>query len=214
MVPRVDVVFLDVTNSRAEIIRVTREYKHSRYPVCDGSMDHVLGVVHVKDLISFSDEPGFDLKHIMRPAQFVPETVPVRRLLRHFQTTHQHMAFLVDEHGTISGIVTLEDVLEPIIGSVEDEFDQEPPDVVREGPLTFVVSGGATLDTLNRRFGLAWEAAGMDTISGLLMTRADRLLRAGDRIDLPGALAEVLTVEGQRATRIRLTLSTEPSETL
>jgi magnesium and cobalt exporter, CNNM family len=214
MVPRVDVVFLDVTSTRAEIIRVAKRYKHSRYPVCDGSMDHVLGVVHIKDLISFPDEPGFDLKQIMRPAQFVPETVPVRRLLRHFQTTHQHMAFLVDEHGTISGIVTMEDVLEQIIGSVEDEFDQESPDIVGEGPLTFVVSGSASLDTLNRRFGLAWEASGMDTISGLLMTRADRLLRVGDRIELPGALAEVLTVEGQRATRIRLTLSTAPSETL
>ncbi len=214
MVPRVDVVFLDVTSRRAEIIRVARQYKHSRYPVCEGTMDHVLGVVHIKDLISFSDEPGFDLKQIMRPAQFVPETVPVRRLLRQFQATHQHMAILVDEHGTISGIVTLEDVLEPIVGSVEDEFDQEPPDIVPEGLLTFIVSGSATLDTLNRRFELDWEAPGMDTISGLLMTRVDRLLRVGDRIELPGALAEVLKVQGQRATLIRLTLSTAPPESI
>ena len=116
------------SDRRRENLRMVEERKHSRYPVCEGSLDKIVGVVHIKDLIGLSADTKFDLSTVIRPPQYVPETMPVRRLLRQFQSTHQHLAFLVDEYGTVSGIVTLENILEAIIGPVEDEFDDEQPE--------------------------------------------------------------------------------------
>lgn len=207
MVPRIDVVFLELDNSPSEIFGCIRYTRHSRYPVCDGSMDHVRGVLHVKDLIGLPSDSEIALGKLMRPPHFVPETMPVRRLLRHFQATHQHMAFPVDEHGTVSGMVTLENVLEPLVGSVEDEFDDELPDIVPAGSGQFLVSGATPVQIIRRRFGLALEEEEADTLSGLLVSRTGRLPAVGDRIELPGATAEILEVRGRRAARIRLTLS-------
>ena len=212
MVPRPDVVFLDAGLKLSETIKLTKETQHSRYPVCEGSLDKVLGVVHIKDLVGIAADAPFDLRSIMRPPQFIPETLLLRRLLRQFQATHQHMAFVVDEYGTVSGIITLENVLEAIIGSVEDEFDMESPDIIAEGPKQFVVSGSTPIDVLNRRFGLELEAQDIDTISGLLMAKTDKLPAAGEKIQLSGAVAEVLEVKDLHATRIRLSLSDLPPE--
>ena len=210
MVPRVDVVYVDINNSLKDILSEAKRSRHSRYPVCEDSMDKVVGVVHIKDLIGITIDSAFDIKSIIRAPQFIPETLPLRRLLRHFQTTHQHMAFLVDEYGTVTGILTLENVLEQIIGSVEDEFDNEIPVYVSEGPQQFVVSGIMPIELVNRQFGLSLETDEVDTISGLLMLITEKLLVPGDKVDLPGAVAEVLEVKGRRATKIRLKLTEIP----
>jgi CBS domain containing-hemolysin-like protein len=212
MLPRADVVFLDTKNSLSEAIDVFHQTKHTRYPVCDGSLDKIVGVVHIKDLIGISADTDFDLSSVIRSPQYVPETMPVRRLLRQFQSTHQHLAFLVDEYGTVSGIVTLENILESIIGPVEDEFDDEQPEIVSEGPQQYNISGNTSIDEINQRFGLKLEAYDMDTIAGLMMARTDKLLAPGDRVELSGATAEVLEVIGPRAVRIRLTLSELPPD--
>jgi len=212
MLPRADVVFLDANHSLSEAIHVFHETKHTRYPVCDGSLDKIVGVVHMKDFIGLSDDADFDLKSVIRPPQYVPETMPVRRLLRQFQSTRQHLAFLVDEYGTISGIVTLENILEAIIGPVEDEFDEEQPDIISEGPKQYNISGNTSIDAINQRFGLRLEAQDVDTIAGLMMARTDRLPAPGEQVELTGATAEVLEVRGPRAIRIRLTLSEMPPD--
>lgn len=210
MVPRIDVVFLELSHSASEIFDRIRYTRHSRYPVCEGSMDRVRGMLHVKDLIGRNSGAEIPLQQLMRPPHFVPETMPVRRLLRHFQATHQHMAFPVDEHGTVTGMVTLENVLEPLVGSVEDEFDDELPDIVSAGSGQFLVSGSTPLPIIRRRFGLALQEEEADTLSGLLVSLTGRLPSVGDRIELPGATAEVLEVRGRRAATIRLTLA-QPS---
>ncbi len=212
MLPRADVVYLDAKQSLSEAIDVFHQTKHSRYPVCEGSLDKIVGVLHIKDLIGFSAETEFDLGSVMRPPQYVPETMPVRRLLRQFQSTHQHLAFLVDEYGTVSGIVTLDNILESIIGPVEDEFDDEQPEIVSEGPHVFLVSGHASIEAINQRFGLKLEADDVDTIAGLMIARSDKLLAQGDQVDLAGAKAEVLEVKGPRVIRIRLTFSEPPPD--
>jgi CBS domain containing-hemolysin-like protein len=168
--------------------------------------------VHIKDFFGVDPQEPFDLRAIMRAPQFVPETLPVRRLLRQFQASHQHMAFLVDEYGTTTGMITLENVLEPIIGSVEDEFDHEQPDIIAEGPLEFVVAGSISIETVNRRFGLRLVDEDVDSFSGLLMSRLDRLPAPGDRVVLDGAVAEVLSVKDRRAHQIRLTLAVAPPD--
>ena len=212
MLPRADVVYLDANDSLANILAIFNQTKHTRYPVCDGSLDKIAGVVHIKDLIGSSCETDFDWRSVIRSPQYVPETMPVRRLLRQFQSTHQHLAFLVDEYGIVSGIVTLDNILESIIGPVEDEFDDEQPEFVREGPQIYLVSGNTSIDTINQCFALKLEAHDVDTIAGLMMARTDKLLAPGERVELPGATAEVLEVKGPRATRIRLTLPEPPPD--
>jgi len=212
MLPRADVVYLDAKHSLSEAIDIFHQTKHTRYPVCEGSLDKIVGVVHIKDLIGLSADTDFDLSSVIRPPQYVLETMPVRRLLRQFQATHQHLAFLVDEYGTVSGIVTLDNILESIIGPVEDEFDDEQPEIVSEGPKVFLVSGNTSIEAINQRFGLKLEVHDVDTIAGLMMARTDKLLAQGDQVELPGATAEVLEVKGPRVIRIRLTFSELPPD--
>ena len=212
MLPRADVIFLDAKYSLSEAIDVFHQTKHTRYPVCEGSLDKIVGVVHIKDLIGLSAETKFDLGSVIRSPQYVPETMPVRRLLRQFQSTHQHLAFLVDEYGTVSGIVTLDNILESIIGPVEDEFDDEQPEIVKEGPQEYLISGNTPIAAINQRFELKLEAHDVDTIAGLMIAQTDKLLARGDRVELSGASVEVLEVKGPRAIRIRLTLPEAPAD--
>jgi CBS domain containing-hemolysin-like protein len=212
MLPRADVVCLDINQSLSDAFELFKQTKHTRYPVCDSSLDKIVGVVHIKDMLGISADSNFDLSSVIRPPQYVPETMPVRRLLRQFQSSRQHLAFLVDEYGTVSGIVTLENILESIIGPVEDEFDEEQPEIVSEGPQQYNISGNTSIDEINQRFGLKLEAHDVDTIAGLMMARTDQLLAPSEKVELPGATAEVLEVRGPRVIRIRLTLSEPPPE--
>ena len=154
MQPRNDIIFFDINRPFSECNALAKETKHSRYPLCEGSLDNVLGVVHIKDLIGVSPDKEDALRSIARPAQFVPETMRISRLLRQFQETHQHMAFVVDEYGTVIGCATLEDVLERIVGPVEDEFDSNPPEIEPDGPGKFIVPGGTSIAAVNRQLKL------------------------------------------------------------
>ena len=146
MVPRNDVEIFDINDAPPSCIELARRTKHTRYPVCNDSLDDVLGVVHMKDLIGVTVTDDFDWKSIMRPANKVPENMPISKLLKHFQTTHQLLAFVIDEYGTVIGIVTLENVLEEIIGEVDDEFDNDDPHIIPEGPDQYIVRGRTPLE--------------------------------------------------------------------
>lgn len=207
MVPRTDVDFIDINEPTNQILSMIHRTKHTRYPICDGSMDLVLGVLHVKDISGEAIEDGFDWTTLSRPPKKVPENMPISKLLRHFQGTHQHMAFVVDEYGLIIGIVTLENVLEKIIGEVADEFDVEEPEIVPDGPDSYLVLGSAQVQSVENRLGIHFEEADVDTISGLLLNKADRLLVAGDIMEFPGLTAKVLAVSDDRATKVRLTIN-------
>jgi CBS domain containing-hemolysin-like protein len=204
MQPRADVVFLDIDHPLQENLALVLKDTHSRYPVCQGSLDSVLGIVHIKDLISLSSDDKIDLRSILRPCQFVPETIPVSRLLRQFQSSHQHMALVVDEYGIIVGVVTLEDVIEQIVGPVEDEFDEIVPQITPESEKSFIVLGSTPVETVNRALNFELDAKIADTFSGYLMLSSEKVLSSGDSIKLPGAKAEVQEVEGRRAKKIRV----------
>ncbi len=206
MVSRTDVDFVDIHEKTSVTMDMIHRTKHTRYPICDGSLDHVLGVLHVKDISGETINDGFDWKSLMRPPKKVPENMPISKLLRHFQGTHQHMAFVVDEYGMMIGIVTLENVLEEIIGEVADEFDVEDPEIVPDGPDSFVILGSTAVQDVENRLGIQFEYADVDTMSGLLLNKAERLLIAGDVIEFPNAIAKVLSVSDDRATKVRLTL--------
>ncbi len=204
MVPRNDVEFFDINDPPSSCIELARHTKHTRYPVCNDSLDDVLGVVHMKDLIGFAVSDDFDWKSIMRPAKKVPENMPISKLLKHFQATHQLLAFVIDEYGTVIGIVTLENVLEEIIGEVDDEFDNDDPHIIPDGPDQFILRGRTPLEEACQKFHLDTPDTEIDTFAGLLTHRAQRILAVGDRIDLGEWSAEVLEVRDDRARRIRM----------
>lgn len=211
MVPRVEVVFFEVDLPLRGCLDLAVRTRHTRFPVCEGSLDNAIGVVHVKNLLGVDGGDAFDLRSLMRPPRYVPETMPISRLLRHFQASHNHLAFVVDEYGTVAGIVTLENVLEQIVGPVEDEFDVEPPAIVPDGPGRFVVLGAAAIGLVNRRLGLDLPTGEADTLSGLLVARTGHLPAAGECIDLDRATAEIIEVRGNRATRVRIILPDAPA---
>jgi CBS domain containing-hemolysin-like protein len=206
MKPRSDIDYFDTNLPFAECVTLAKKSKHSRYPIVDGSLDKILGVAHIKDLIGISGTENNILQSITRPAQFVPETMRISRLLRQFQETHQHLAFVVDEYGNTAGCVTLEDVLEQIVGPVEDEFDTDSPAIEPAGPGQFNIQGGTSLAIINRQLKLQLVNSEAETLSGLLMEKADRVAKVGDRFELDGAEAEVIEMKGSRASRIRMTL--------
>jgi CBS domain containing-hemolysin-like protein len=206
MVPRGEVIFLNLEDPFAQNLDLVKRSSYTRFPLCRDSLDEVVGVVHIKDLVGVTSDDSCDLTQIARPPHKVPETVPISRLLRHFQSTRQHLAFVVDEHGTTIGIVTLENVLEQIVGAVQDEFDTETPAIVPDGSNQFLVRGDTSIEILNTQLGLTLHARDVDTFSGLLMEQVGRIPRVGDKVDFNGSVAEVLEIRQSRATRIRLTL--------
>ena len=204
MVPRGEVVFLDLNKPAEECLKLARESRHTRFPLCEGSLDSVVGLVHMKDLLGLNADERLDLRAHHRKLRHVPETMPISRLLREMQSWHQHMALVDDEYGSVVGIVTMENVVEQIVGAVQDEFDSETPEVQRAGAGMFLVSGLVPLERLNREVKLNLESTDVDTLSGLLVSRVGRLLETGDVVALEGATAEVLEEQAGRAVRVKL----------
>lgn len=210
MVPRRDVVFLDVQKPASECFELARNSRHTRFPLCEGSLDEVVGLVHIKDLLGLAADEDLDLRSVARELCHVPETMPISQLMREMQNTHQHMALVDDEYGSIVGIITMENVVEQIVGAVQDEFDSEAPDVEQDSPGVYLVNGSVPLERLNREVKLSLESTDVDTLSGLLVSRIGRLLQAGDTVELEGATAEVMEEQRGRAVRVKLTV--EPSD--
>lgn len=204
MVPRTDVVFLDVNWPLGKGFEVAKQSRHTRFPLCEGSLDSVVGLVHVKDLVGVASDQDVDLRSVSRPLGHVPETLPISQLLRQMQSSHQHMALVDDEYGAVVGIVTMENVVEQIVGAVQDEFDFESPEIVSEGGGVYKVSGQLPLERLNRELGLDLESHDVDSLSGLLVSRLNRLALAGDKVKLQGAVAHVIEEQDGRATQVRI----------
>jgi CBS domain containing-hemolysin-like protein len=204
MVPRTDVVFLSIDAPLAETLRIAQESGHTRFPVCRGGLDQVLGIVHIKSIFNRAvPAGGLDLASVLGEALFVPETMPADRLLRTFQRRRQHMAIVVDEYGGSSGIVTLEDVIEEIVGEVQDEFDQENPDLAQSGDGVWTMDGRARLEEVADRLdGTLDEPPDVDTIGGYVQARLGRLARTGDVVPLGGWDLKVTEARGARVRRI------------
>ncbi len=209
MLPRGDIDFIRTDTPYEEWIDMVRRTKHTRYPVCEDSLDRTVGIVHIKDLLVVDVESRDALKDCMRPPHFVPETMPMSRLLRYFQAVRQHFALVVDELGTVTGMVTLENVLEQIVGRVQDEFDTETPEIVPAGPDTYIVDGRARVANVERQLKISLDSEDhdVDTLSGMLVDRLGRIVRAGDHVDFDDVRAEVLDVKGARAQKVRLLLN-------
>jgi len=209
MVPRADVAYLSTDRSLEENLALARGSGHTRFPLCEGDLDHVIGLVHIKDLFRADPLPT-SLDKVRREIDFVPETLLLDRLLRRMRNERLHMVAVLDEYGGVSGIVTLENVIEEIVGEIQDEFDREQPEIVKQGDNLYQVAGSTLVDDLESFAGLEISTRDEDTIAGVVLSELGRRPKVGDKVKLGDGLLEVLEVAGNRI--MRLSLSTPPAE--
>jgi CBS domain containing-hemolysin-like protein len=205
MVPRTDVVALDVTTPTAEILRILAEESHSRMPVYREDPDHIVGILHVRDLIPMMQHPELIvLPDIIRPAQFVPWVKPIGDLLRDMQRKHIHLSVVVDEHGGFMGLVTLEDILREIVGDIGDEFDVEVKQVDKQPDGSYLVDAAMAVDDFAKAFNLKPPEGEFETLGGLLSSLAGSLPDVGEKFALEGWQLTVHAKQGPRVDRVRL----------
>ena len=206
MTPRPDIVALQGDATVADLRALFREQEYSRFPVYNENLDNVLGVIRVKDLLKIDDTAPErqSIMPLVRPATFVPETKRVPELLKEFQRRQVQMAIVVDEYGGTAGLVTIEDLLEEIVGEIRDEDDVESEPVVEEGNGSYVFSAKVSFDDLRDRLDLEIESEGFETVGGYILSRLGRVPAVGESFDLDGMVVEVLEAERRRIHKVRL----------
>jgi putative hemolysin len=208
MVPRPEVVALSVELPPEECLAAVIDSPYTRYPVYRETLDTVLGMLHVRDLFSALVDRGIAnvvIADLVRPAHFVPETKDLAAMLGEFRRTNQHMAIVVDEYGSMEGIVTLEDLLEEIVGEIEDEFDLPDESIERVDDDTIRIDGTFPIDDFNEQFATQLPVEDYHSMGGLVFGLLGRAPEAGDTVDYDGLRFDVVEVEGQRILRLAVT---------
>ncbi len=205
MTPRPDIVAIRSDATIAELRALLREQEYSRVPVYRDSLDNIAGFAFVKDLINRGEQQaGEPVTTIMRPAYFVPETKRVPELLKEFQRQHMQIAIVLDEYGGTAGLVTIEDLLEEIVGEIRDEYDVESEAITDEGNGAFVFSGKVNIDEVAERLQTSIEREGFETVGGYLLSHLGRVPTVGETFDIDGLSVEVLDAERRRVNKVRI----------
>jgi magnesium and cobalt exporter, CNNM family len=207
MTPRPDIVAIRDHATIADLRALFREQEYSRFPVYRENLDNIVGVVFVKDLIQLIDgaiNPDAPMEGLLRPATFVPETKRVPELLKEFQRKQVQIAIVVDEYGGTAGLVTIEDLLEEIVGEIRDEYDVESEPIVDEGDGTFVFSAKVSIDEFRERLDVEIEENGFETVGGYVLTRVGRVPAVGETFEIDGLTVEVLEAERRRIHKVRV----------
>ena len=207
MVPRPDIVSVPISMPMDSVLKLVREDGHSRFPVYDGSLDKILGVLYVKDLLVRYEEikVGFDLHKMLRSVYFVPETKKLDDLLREFQKRKSHMAMVVDEFGGISGLVTIEDLLEEIVGEIVDEYDQdEPAEFTRVNENTCIVDARMSISNLESELDIQLTYEDSETVGGFVLEKLGHIPRKDERVDEEQASFIVAEIKGNRILRVQI----------
>ncbi|MBO7081207.1 MAG: CBS domain-containing protein [Neisseriaceae bacterium] len=203
MIPRAQMNVLKIDDSPKKIMDYAVDTAHSRFPVIEGDRDEVLGILHTKDLLRYFYHPDdLEIKSLLREPVFVPESKSLHLMLREFREKHFHLAMVVDEYGGISGLVTFEDVLEAILGDIEDEFDNENEDeqsIVPIGHERYRVNATTEIETINEFFGTHLVSEDVNTIGGLIAETLERLPEKGEKIEMDGLQLTVARVDQRRA---------------
>jgi CBS domain containing-hemolysin-like protein len=203
MVPRTEIVAVPDDTPLAGLREMARQHPFSRLPVYREDHDHIIGVVHLKDLVVERDD-GKTAKDLMRQPAYVPETMRLDQALAEFRRQRTQLAVVVDEFGGTAGLVTVEDILEELVGEVRDEFDREALEFREEAPGIFLIDGLTALDQLRERLGLALEDEPYDTVGGLVFGRLGRLAAVGDTVEVEGFRFQVTAVDGRRVAQVRV----------
>ena len=207
MTPRPDIVAVKSTATLDELRARFAEERYSRLPVYQDSLDHVLGFVVVRDLVGLTDAAGEEriVSRLLRPAHAVPETKRVAELLKELQRERVQSAIVHDEYGGTAGLVTIEDLLEEIVGEIRDEYDREEDEpIVDEGDGTYLFAGGVSVDDMSRELDVAVEPQGFETVAGYVISRLGRVPQAGEAFDADGLRIEVVEAERRRVRRVRV----------
>ena len=213
MVPRIDIVALDVETPAHRAIDLFVECGHSRLPVYEDSIDNIIGVLYIKDLVKFFRDGQLDrpVREMLRPAHFIPETKRVDELLADLQASKVHIAIVVDEYGGTAGLVTIEDLLEEIVGEIQDEYDLEGPSMERINDHEVIFDARVDIDDVNRLLGLDLPSEETDTLGGLIYSQLGKVPVAGDEVRLDGVSLTVLSVARRRIERVKVSRVSPPS---
>ncbi len=200
LVPRAQMDVIDVNDPLSEISPVVIEAAHSRFPVVDGDRDNVLGILLAKDLLRIHLEKDFNLRDWLRPAVFIPESKRLNVLLREFRVSRNHMAIVVDEYGGVAGLVTIEDVLEQIVGDIEDEYDfDEAHDNIRlDAAGRYRVKAQTEIEDFNEAFGTHFSDDEFDTVGGLILRQLGRVPKRNELVEVDGMRFHVLRADSRR----------------
>lgn len=211
MVPRIDIAALDIDTTVGESVDFALAEGHSRIPVYEETIDRVAGILYVRDLLPLLRAGRTDatLRDLLRPSYFVPETMKVDALLRNLKTRKVHLAIVVDEYGGTAGVVTIEDLLEEIVGEIQDEFDVEEPLVQQTTPTSWIVDARVSLDDLNSETGLNLTTEEGDSVGGLVYEKLGTIPTVGDSIEVGNVTITVQSVQGLRPEKLQIVLDNE-----
>ncbi len=196
MLPRVDMNLHDIADPVEGLIKLARETKQTKFPIYEDTPDNVIGIIHAKDIFLNPDVP---LRTILKPVQFVPEPKSIEGLLRQFRREGSQMAIVVDEHGGTAGLITLEDIIEEIVGEIQDEHEKPRETINKIGENKYLISGNLSLRDWSDTFGVEIEPMGVDTLGGLVIALLEHIPKKGDSVKYEGF---VFTVDGVRKRRI------------
>jgi Mg2+/Co2+ transporter CorB len=204
MLPWRDVVSLSIDMSREEVMKIIEQTNFSRYPVYDGDPTNVVGFVHVRDILLKGCNSSFSLKSILRPPPFAPDLRTVRHQLEVFKKERTHIAFVIDEYGNVVGLVTLEDILEEIVGDIEDEYDVREDRIVPMKDGSWIIEGKALIRDVNRITGLDLPEEDVRTMGGLVLRHLQRVPELGETITVGNVRIQVIGLRGRRIERVRV----------
>jgi CBS domain containing-hemolysin-like protein len=206
MVPRPDIEALPYDAPLSELAEKAVFGRYTRYPVYEGDLDHILGAVHVKDLCRAAKEgpEDFDIRSIIRACLVIPENKPIEQILREFQRRNLQMAIVIDEWGSVEGLITIEDVLEEIVGEIQDEFDEAEPTIEEVGDGVYAVDGRIPITEVNEYFDLDLPHEDFDTIGGFVLGSLGRPPQPGDAVETDGVSLHVKSVDGPRVSMLTL----------
>ncbi len=211
MVPRIDMVAVEANTPLLKALDVIIRHGHSRIPVYEGTIDHIIGILYAKDLLEYLRDGRTDvpLREIVRKAYFIPESKHIDELLHELQRKKVHIAIVVDEYGGTAGLVTIEDLLEEIVGEIQDEYDREEAFVERVNDHEAIFDARIHLDEVNELLGLDLPTEQGDTLGGLIYSELGKIPAPGERITLDGVTIEVLSVSGRRIRKVKVTKETD-----
>ena len=213
MVPRVHVTFADVNSTYDELIDIFREDKFTRLPIFENTTDNVIGTINMKDLLLYDNKKDFHLRDILREAYFTYEYKNISELLLEMRESSFNIAIVLDEYGETAGLITLEDLLEEIVGEIRDEYDDNEEDFIKEiGPREYQVEGSTNLEEINDRLDLDLSSDDYDSVGGLIIEHLDRLPEAGDEITTEDGIRMVVEkLDKNRIEQVHVYLP-EPKE--
>lgn len=214
MVPRTEMACIDSSDSIRDVLAKIIACGHSRLPVYEGTADNIIGLLYAKDLLKYwgTDASAFDLRKTLRVPYYIPETKNLEELLQEFRRKRVHMAVVIDEYGGTSGLVTIEDLLEQIVGDIQDEYDLEEERLVPQPDGSVVVDARLPVEELEQHFGIQVEREMFDTVGGLIFQLTGRIPRAGEEMDTDDLHMTILDADERKIRSVRITRSEKVEE--